>query len=81
MKKTPRFLICNNPLVDQANQFILCTRSPKALFEVVKGDSGHFNIYLQDLYSGTEKELETALTQSRQWYIAFLAGDKSNQED
>ena len=73
MPKTPRFLICNNPLVDEVNLFILCTRSPKALFEVLQGDYGKFEIILRDVYEGSETEVQAALQHAHRWYIAYLA--------
>jgi len=73
MKKSPRFLLCQNPLVDEANLFILSTRSPKALFEVIQGSHGKFDLILRDVYEGSESDVQAALQQAHKWYIALLA--------
>lgn len=72
MKKTPRFLICKNPLVNHENLFILCTRTPKVLFEVVMGDYSKFSLIIQDIYEGSESEVEAARNQASKWFIAYL---------
>lgn len=76
MKKTPRFLLCMNPLVDHSNQYILCTRPQKVLFELINTDSGNFNLEIYEIYEGSNNEASTALLDAKSWYIAFLASGR-----
>ena len=81
MKKTPRFLLCSNPLVEPDKRYILCTRKPKALFEVIYPDPEKFQLVLQELYEGSPNELEDAFKRGRNWYIAYLSGKISPEDN
>ena len=76
MKKSPRFLLCRNPLIEEDNLFILCSRTPKVLFEVIRDDHGRFSLLTRDTYEGSEADVESARAQASKWFIACMEAGK-----
>jgi hypothetical protein len=76
MKKTPRFLLCRNPMLEEEHVFILCTRPEKILFELLSDTSGSFDLSIRAIYSGSESDAMKALEHAKKWYIALLISGK-----
>lgn len=70
--KIPRFLLCNNPMVDSNTKFLLSTRKPKALFIIIPSQNS-FSLELYELYQGTDKEVSQAVSRAQSWYISTFS--------
>lgn len=70
MKKTPRFLLCQNPLIEEKHLFILSTRRGELLMKVVDHPDKTFNLEIEKVYSATDQEIQWALNDATKWYIS-----------
>jgi hypothetical protein len=69
MKKTPRFLLCQNPLIEEKHLFILSTRRGELLMKVIDNPDKTFSLEIEKIYSATEDEVRYALHDATKWYI------------
>jgi hypothetical protein len=67
--KTPRFLLCENPLLKTKELFILCTRSGELLIKVVNLPGNSFSLEVVKVYNATDKQISNALADTSKWYV------------
>lgn len=66
--KTPRFLLCENPLLKTKELFILCTRSGELLIRVVHLPGNSFRLEIVKVYNATDKQIANALADAAKWF-------------
>lgn len=69
MKKIPRFLLCENPLLEERILFILSTRGGEMLMRIVDHPDKTFSLEVEKIYSATDKEVHYTLIDAKKWYI------------
>ncbi len=69
-RKTPRFLLCENPMIERKNLFILSTRGGEMLIEVIELPGGKFNLELIKVYDATDKQIVNTVKDAGKWLIA-----------
>lgn len=67
-RKTPRFLLCENPLLHNDELFILSTRSGEMLMRVINFPDKTFSLEIEKIYDATEKQVTYALIDAEKWY-------------
>lgn len=67
--KTPRFLLCENPLLNEKQYFILCTRGGELLIRIVDLPGKSFRLEVEKVYNANDKQIANALADASKWYV------------
>lgn len=68
MGKTPRFLLCENPLLPNGQLYILSTRSGELLMRIIDHPDKSFSLEVEKEYEATDKQVKYALLDAEKWW-------------
>ena len=68
--KTSRFLLCENPMIENKSLYILSTRAGEMLIDVIELPGRKFELKLFKVYEATDKQIDNTLKDAKKWLIA-----------
>lgn len=75
MATIPKFLICDNPMAEDGQEYILHTQEPKVLFKVIIGDDNTIEFVVAQEYDKlsdlSAKRLDGLMSRMARWFLEY----------